>query len=282
MTTYALCGTDNGLIGTERFDTLDAANLVARAANRFVHQVEIVEVTTPTTSQEITMNTTDTITSDTEAEAFDAEALIEASRAASMVPQGLDHHTSERIEMAMAVTERYGNWTDQGFRPYLVRPIEVDAKELALDSGKPLPVALRIVQRGIKEDATNADNLIARVVLNTNHVENLLAPHIVAIYTPMTSRAFKRGSVAVAFLYQPTEWVADDGRTLASWYNTQGFSGMVAEWADYDEAEADMVELRDAIATLRKASAYQARLDGEPDAEDTDAPAQRRPRSAAW
>lgn len=210
-----------------------------------------------------------------------ADALLEAMRASSMEPQGLDSHQAEAIEVAMAITERYGSWTSKGFSPFLVRPVEVDAREYALVNGKPAPVALRLVQRGMLDAATDPDNLIGRVVLNTSHVDDNLAPHIIAIYAPTGSAAFRRGSLAVAFLYQPTEWVGDDGRRMASWYNRQGISGLVHEWTDYEEAEADVAELRQAIETLRRASADQARLDGEQLPEETDRQV-RKPRPAAW
>ena len=142
-----------------------------------------------------------------------ADALTAAGARASMVPEGIDHHTAERIEQAMAVTERYGSWTERGFSPFLVRPVEMDAKAFSLASNKPAPVALRIVQRQMKQDATDPDYFVGRVVLNTSHVTNHLAPHIVAIYSPSDSGAIARGSVAIAFLYQPTEWTTEDGRT---------------------------------------------------------------------
>lgn len=200
-----------------------------------------------------------------------ADSIIEQMRADSMTAQGCDPHEAEALEVAMAITERYGRWTETGFSPFLVRPIEVDAKAYALDNNVPPPAALRLVQKGIKQDVTETtdfhlfvdDQDVTRVVLNTSHVVDHLAPHIVAIYTPPDSSAYKRGSVAVAFLYHPTIHVTDDGTQMASWYSVSGYSGIVHEWSDYDEAVSDMMELAQAIKTIKAVSLQKARAEGD-------------------
>lgn len=216
-----------------------------------------------------------------------AEQILEQAEADFNLPVGLEAHEVEAAQAAMAVIESFGNFTETGFQPFLVRPISVDAREYATAQAKAFPVALRVVQRGMMEAQADPDNVIGRVSLNLDHkpdfatVNDTPAPEIVAIYCPESSGAYARGSKAVAFLYQPTLRLLEDGRLVTSYYNRTGISGMVKEWTDYGVAEDAMAELRTAVDTIRRLSAGAAKRDGEIDSETSDAQP-RRPRPATF
>lgn len=216
-----------------------------------------------------------------------ADQIIEQAESDFNQPTGLAPHEAEAASAAMAVIEQFGNFTEAGFQPFLVRPISVDARAYATTYAKAFPVALRVVQRGMMEAQADPDNIIGRVSLNLDHkpdfvkVDDTPCPEIVAIYSPESSEAFKRGSVAVAFLYQPTLRQLDDGRVVSSYYNRTGISGMVAEWTDYGVAEDAMAELRSAVETVRRLSAAAAKREDGFDTETSDAQP-RRPRPATF
>jgi hypothetical protein len=220
-----------------------------------------------------------------------AEQIIEQAQADALAPEDLDVHEAEELAAHMATIERYGQFTASGFSPFLVRPVEVDAREYKLANPRVAPpVALRTIQTAMKEAQANPDNVLRRVSLNLSHLDDVQdpydtpAPHIVAVYTEEGSPSHDRGTVVAAMLYQPTVRVGTDGRCIASYYNARGVSGLVAEFTDYEQAEDAMTALDEATRGMRRLSALRARRNQSSDDLDTETTdrAPRPPKRPVW
>lgn len=219
----------------------------------------------------------------TDANTLDAEVLIAEAQRISMEPRSLTPYQQEEMTEAVAVLETFGTFdrSTGALVPFLVHTVQ----ELVADYMRRIPAgqrrpsparARRDVTKSIVSDAFDPAYRLGRVSLSTDPNDyteegwyrcpqdgSTPMPELVWYEKDEASAAAARGEAAWCYLYFPdtyespsTDPFDEPGTTVirSGMFNRDGLAGIAKTYPTLDDAEADMVAVRRAVATLRKLS----------------------------
>lgn len=186
-----------------------------------------------------------------------ADEYLSALDTDSMAPQGLGHYDAADLELASAVIERFA--PEGSLESVVVLTLAQLAADYAMRGRVAPSRATSLVQRAWKDLAVDADTSIARVTISLDEPE-VLDPQVCFVSLRPGMRLFKQGvSEALAIAYYPStvrevvDRITGEITELASWFDQDRYSHVMAVYADCDDAEAAARELRQAVQTFQKA-----------------------------
>ena len=230
----------------------------------------------------------------TDANTLDADALIEEARATGMQPRSLTPYEQEAATTALAQLETFGRFTGSGsLSPFIIRTVD----EMVTDYLSRIPAsnrrpsrekATREVAKSIVGDAFDQAYRLGRVALSTDPDDyneqgwciTAGTPELVWYEKDESSAAAARGEAVWCYLYWPdvyevasTDPFAEPGEMVqrSGMWNHRGLTGITKTYSNLDDAEADMIATRRAVAALRKLSAAAAAAPDDDTDEDGDA-----------